>query len=80
MRISAHKLKVETMRWVNTARDNRRCQCGTDVQDERHVLLFCPRTQYLRDALNVDIRFPEILNTTDNALCKFVYDTTKVFY
>ena len=80
MRISAHKLKVETLRWANTIRANRRCQCGIDVQDERHVLVSCPRTQHLRDALNIDIDYPIILNTTNKALCKFVYDATKVFY
>ena len=53
---------------------------GIDIQDECHVLVACPRTQHLRYALNMDIDYPIILNTTNNALCKFVYDATKFFY
>ena len=80
MRTSAHRLKVETLRWVSTARENRKCQCNLDIQDEKHILVACPRTQHLRDAINSDILFPNLLNSTNPVLAKYIFDATSVFY
>ena len=80
MRTSAHRLKVETLRWVATARENRKCQCDLDIQDEQHILVSCPRTQHLRDAINSDILFPNLLNSINPVLAKYIFDATSVFY
>ena len=47
MRVSSHKLRIETGRWARIERENRLCPCG-EVQDEQHVLLHCPLTDDLR--------------------------------
>ena len=80
MRTSAHRLKVETLRWVSTARENRKCQCDLDIQDEKHILVACPRTQHLRDAISSDILFPNLLTSTNPVLAKYIFDATSVFY
>ena len=46
-------MKVETGRWSRTPRENRLCECGNVVEDEEHVLLFCPKTDLARAKFNV---------------------------
>ena len=48
IRLSSHRLRIETGRWSGVTREDRLCNCG-EVQTEEHVLLFCPLTQQLRD-------------------------------
>ena len=48
IRLSSHRLRIETGRWSRVSREDRLCNCG-EVQTEEHVLLFCPLTQQLRD-------------------------------
>ena len=43
LRLSSHKLKIETGRWSRTPKELRLCDCG-QVQTEEHVLLECPLT------------------------------------
>ena len=47
VRLSSHRLKVETGRWARIPRDQRLCSCG-QIQDEEHVLLKCPLSAHLR--------------------------------
>ena len=48
IRLSSHRLRIETGCWSRVSREDRLCNCG-EVQTEEHVLLFCPLTQQLRD-------------------------------
>jgi hypothetical protein len=74
MRLSSHRLRIETGRWARLARDQRLCTCGR-VQDECHVLQDCPRTQALRDRLGFPVVYPNIINNeSTDAACKFVYE------
>jgi hypothetical protein len=49
MRLSSHRLRVETGRWARIPRENRLCPCGESVQTEEHVLLYCHLTEELRN-------------------------------
>lgn len=52
LRLSSHRLKIETGRWSRIPREDRVCSCGVDVQSEEHVLTQCSLTQHLRDRFN----------------------------
>ena len=54
MRLSSHSLKIETGRWSRIPRDDRLCGCGEAIQDEEHVLLRCPKTDFAREKFHVD--------------------------
>ena len=55
-RLSAHNLKVETGRWARIPRHERVCTCGTDVQDEFHVIEDCTLIAEVRNKYT-DIQF-----------------------
>ena len=77
LRLSSHSLKIETGRWSRIAREERLCRCGGEVEDEEHVLLRCPETDFAREKFHVD---PEeyanvggLMNNLDvNVLIPFV--------
>ena len=48
LRLGSHSLKIETGRWSRIPREARLCMCG-EVQDEVHVLLYCPITRPFRE-------------------------------
>ena len=60
MRLSSHKLRIETGRWARVKREDRTCRCGEDVQDERHVLQFCSLADEVRGEQG--LCFPDCLN------------------
>ena len=47
-RLSSHNLQIERGRWSRTPREQRLCDCGNHIQDERHALFFCKRTEDIR--------------------------------
>lgn len=47
IRLSSHRLKVETGRWARIPRDQRLCECG-QIQNEFHVLVKCPLNKQIR--------------------------------
>ena len=53
LRLSSHRLRIETGRWTRTPYENRLCECG-EIQTEEHVLLRCPNTANLRQNHNID--------------------------
>ena len=55
LRLSSHKLKMETGRWSRIPKEARRCPCG-EIQTEEHMLLNCPHTSALR-ATMPDLQF-----------------------
>ena len=56
MRLSSHRLEIETGRWARIPRERRLCQCGA-IQDEEHVLLRCALTEPLRHKYGKPILF-----------------------
>jgi len=79
LRLSSHRLRIETGRWSRLPRENRLCPCGA-VQDERHVLENCPLTQQLRDSHYKTIVFPDIINKPDNYLdFKFTHNVLRFY-
>ena len=58
LRLSSHRLAVETGRWSRKPQNERRCLCG-DVQTEEHVICFCPRMALVRSRFD-EIRFTSI--------------------
>ena len=53
-RLSSHHLKIETGRWARIEREERVCGCGNGVQDEQHVLFWCPKTE--NERRNVELQ------------------------
>ena len=83
MRLSAHRLRVETGRWSGQSRNARLCSCPlNEIQDERHVLTTCPYTEHLRHMLpNSNIVYPGILSCPESAQdFKYIFDVSRVFY
>ena len=58
LRLSSHRLAVETIRWSRKPPNERLCLCG-DVQTEEHVICFCPRMALARSRFD-EIRFTSI--------------------
>ena len=64
LRLSSHRLKIETGRWARIDPENRLCQCGEDVQTEKHVLCDCTLTDGIRQAYGSEtIDFNEFMTT-----------------
>ena len=55
IRLSSHRLKIETGRWSRIPTQDRLCQCGQAVQTESHVLLRCILTEHLQNEYNIGI-------------------------
>ena len=83
-RLSSHRLRVETGRWLRTDRDERVCDCVEGgVQDEHHALLTCAKTQDIRDKFGVShddlVSFFSDDNIEDADKASIVYETLKIF-
>ena len=57
-RLSSHMLRVETGRWSRTPRDERLCQCGTDIQNEQHLFV-CPLVKNVTDSFSKPCATPK---------------------
>ena len=81
LRMSSHRLKIETGRWSRTPREERMCNCGMGIQTESHVLLYCDQTHMLRHSLpqNSDDIGDLMDNMPCNVLCKLCYDVLSLF-
>lgn len=83
LRLSSHKLKIETGRWKTppTPRDQRICQCGPIIQDEMHIIENCPLSQNVRDEFD-DINFEtnNLLNQIDkHKMCLICYKLLSIY-
>jgi hypothetical protein len=83
MRLSSHRLRIETGRWARIPREERMCSCGQSVQDEHHVLLRCQLTERARRMLYGDRDLPETLNelfdqSDQNKVAKLCYEALKI--
>ena len=52
LRLSSHRLRIETGRWARTPQEERWCQCGEAIQNEQHVLCDCILVTHIREAFN----------------------------
>ena len=80
MRLSSHRLKIETGRWSRIPQEQRLCQCGLSVQDKQHILVNCPLTQHLRTGKfkNVDHR-GVLQNATSSHDYQYVHESLMHF-
>ena len=83
LRLSSHRLRVETGRWTRTAVELRVCECDNEsVQNEEHVLLHCPMSQAIRDTSNVhdvDNLWELFRNIDSDIVCRLIYHVLKLF-
>ena len=80
-RLSSHRLRVETGRWSRTPREDRLCMCGSNIQDEQHVIQFCPLVQDIRAKHNApNILFPEFVIAAETISdFQIIYDMMQFF-
>jgi hypothetical protein len=79
LRLSSHRLKIETGRWSRIQRDQRLCSCGA-IQDESHVLLACPRSQNLRNASDMACTtVGELMSKDPQLLCAYIYKVLQLY-
>ena len=77
--MSGHSLAVETGRWNRRGRgrlpvEERLCVCGL-VQNERHVIEFCPLTQNIREANGIVSMEDLFTGCNDHSkTCKIIYE------
>ena len=77
LRLVSHTLRIETGRWARIPVEMRLCDCGFGIQDERHVLFTCPRTNDMRDHYST---IDELFNERDpNKLCHYIYRVLQVY-
>ena len=84
LRLMSHNLRIETGRWSRTPRDQRVCQCDSNVvQSEQHVLIECPLTQHCRNRYQMLIftNVTDLMKENDNLLelCSFVYEVLSTY-
>ena len=64
LRLSSHRLRIETGRWARIPKERRLCQCGLAVQTEKHVLTECTLVAEIRHSYsNESFDFNEFLAT-----------------
>ena len=74
MRLSSHRLRIETGRWARLPREHRLCRCGA-IQDEQHVLQDCPLVQHIRDCYQKQVMYPDILQSASEIQdFKYIHD------
>ena len=79
MRLSSHNLKIETGRWTREPRGRCVYACG-QIQDEKHVIQFCPLTEHYRYFHPSTVIFPDFLNnaTTERDF-QLIHDVLNVY-
>lgn len=81
-RLSAHRLKIETGRWLRLAREDRLCVCNLEIQDEAHVMFNCPYTLNIRQKHNIPdniINWTMIFSRTPQELCEITSELMNIF-
>lgn len=81
-RVSAHRLRIESGRWSRTPREQRLCTCGLDIQDEAHVVFYCPLTKHIRDKYLIReniIDWSNMFNLDNQEICELLTKILTVF-
>ena len=79
MRLSSHRLRIETGRWSRLPREQRLCRCGA-MQDEQHVLQDCALVQHIRDSYRKPVKYPDILRDSNDLQDFKVINDIMTFY
>jgi len=90
LRLSSHRLHIETGRWSNTPREDRKCTLCNKLEDEFHLLFECKAyddirvkyiKRYYRDTLNMikttELMLSEHVKTQRN-LAAFIYHAFEI--
>ncbi len=79
LRLSSHRLRIETGRWSRVIREDRLCVCAQEVQDEAHVIFRCPNTRGIRQTYNIcnTTTWTELFQMND--VCQIIYQILKTF-
>ena len=78
LRLSSHRLRIETGRWSRIPRDRRLCPCGW-IQDEERVLIHYTMTQHLRNDHRNQVVFPGILHSNSIDDFRLIQETLACF-
>ena len=76
LRLSSHKLAIETGRWSRILRDQRLCLCG-EIQTEEHVICECRLTVDCRS--NDYANLGEFFKENTHIICRTVSDSLAIF-
>ena len=83
MRLSSHDLKIETGRWniPPTPRDERLCSCLLGIQDERHIIEECSKSDYMRSNFrHINFTLENILNHLESfTACNILYELYTIY-
>ena len=81
LRLSSHRLRVETGRWTRIPREQRVCSCDRQsLQDEVHVLLNCTLTNTIRTKYDIRVTsIKDLLDIPTKILCTFINNCLNVF-
>lgn len=77
LRLSAHRLAIETGRWSRLPRERRLCSCG-DVQTESHVLCVCVETEQLRQNCNIMFALPQLFECESDTVCSYIHSCFRI--
>ena len=80
-RLSSHRLRIETGRWIRVPRDQRLCMCDLGVQDEYHVIFICPLTLHARHnfGMHTISDWTTLFKTDSSVLCEFIHTLLGLF-
>ncbi len=79
IRLSSHRLAIETGRWSRLPSEERKCTCG-EIQTERHVVNECVRTRDVRMMYDGVSSYPLLFHESDmSKVATFLYECLRVF-
>ena len=83
MRISTHKLRIETGRYNKIPREERLCNlCNSNkIEDETHFLLYCPRYSSIRDMFfsKIESKIPFLRLLSQETLISHLMNSTDYY-
>ena len=84
MRLSSHRLKVETGRWFRIPKEQRVCSCdNASVQDEYHVIFKCPKTLIVRQRYELILQSQSLKDIFEHhdieTTCNIMYTILKEY-
>ena len=79
LRLSSHRLRIETGRWSRIPRENRLCACGV-IQDEAHVIQVCPNVGHIRQRYDVLPTYPDfVIEASSSDHFKYIHEILSYF-
>ena len=82
LRLSSHRLRIETGRWSRIPRENRLCACGVihNIQDEAHVIQVCPNVGHIRQRYDVLPTYPDfVIEASSSDHFKYIHEILSYF-